>query len=150
MIGTNKLFINIVQENNMSAKYCILEPNGQAIMLEITVEPNIVAGGDFKLINPETNQEIKNWKMSVDNDNPFKIRVHSDPEALHKVVMTWEILCCTMNVDVFESTIKMKLTQAMKTCKITEQLHYTRLNIPPCKLNEPDSFKDSIVFVIKR
>src|SRR3989339_676424 len=128
----------------MAAKYCIIEPNGQAVTLEITVDPFIVAGGDFKLINADDNTELKSWKMSVDHENPVKFRVYSDPDALHKVVMTWEVLCCTLNKDIFESTIKMKLMQSMKPCKVTEQLHYTRLNIPPCKLKEPDSFKDSL------
>lgn len=134
----------------MATKYCIIEPNGQAVTLEVTVAEHIVAGGDFKLIKADDSSEIKNWKMTIDHENPGKTRIHSNPNELHKVVMTWEILCCTMNQDIFESTIKFKILQNMKPCKVTEQLNFTRLNIPPCKLNEPDSFQDSIVFIIKK
>lgn len=134
----------------MAAIYCILEDNDLAVTLEITVEPNIVAGGDFKLINSQNNEILKNWKITVDYENPSKVRVHSSPKELNKVIMNWEILCCSMNPDIFESTIKFHLKQGGKYCKLTDKLEFTRLNIPPCKVNEPDSFQGSIIFIIRK
>lgn len=134
----------------MATKYCIIEPNGGSVIVEMIVEPQIVVGADFELIKSEDDTVLKNWKLTVESDKPSKVRVHSDPNELNKVIMVWEILCCSMNPELFESTIKMSITQNMKPCKITEPLKYTRVNIPPCKVNQPDRFKDSIVFIIRK
>ena len=134
----------------MATKYCIIEPKGGSVMLDFTVEPQIVAGADFELIRTEDDTVLKNWKMSVDENKPGRKRIHSEPEELNKVVMVWEILCCSLNPDLFESTINLTITQNRKPCKITEPLKYTRLNIPPCKIKQPDKFQDSIVFIIRK
>ena len=134
----------------MATKYCIIEPKGGSVMLDFVVEPQIVAGADFELINSEDDSVLKNWKMSVNEQKQGKFRIHTDPNELNKVVMVWEILCCSLNSDLFESTINLSITQNSKQCKVTEPLKYTRLNIPPCKVNQPDRFQDSLVFIIRK
>ncbi len=134
----------------MATKYCIIEPSDYAVTLEVVVEPHIVAGGDFQLINAEDNSEIKRWKMSVDFDDPAQKRIHSSPQELHKTILTWQMLCCSKDKDIFEGAIKFSIKQNKKQCKVTEPLKFTRVNIPPCKLKQPDSFNGSLVFIIHK
>ncbi len=134
----------------MGAKYCVIEEDKGPVFLEISVEPSIVAGGDFKLIKPETEETIKNWKATVDNETPLKNKIHPDPKTLHKAALAWELLVCSLNPDIFESQIKIRITQGGKVCKTNAPLNSTRLNIPPCKVNEPDSFRDAVIFIIKK
>ncbi len=131
-------------------RYCIIDAKGGPLTVKFTVSPSIMAGAEFRLINPKNKLSIADWKISADNGNSESFTIRMAPEEMHQHILNWGVLCCSPKVEVFEGKIIIEFFQAGKKSNLTVPTEYFRNTIPPCKLKVPDSFEDSLIFISRK
>ena len=128
-------------------RYCFIAPSDDPVKVKFNVDKMIVAGADFKLFNETGTKVIEHWKMTAEDKSFATKRLRTSVEELHLKKMSWHILCCSLSANVFSGVVGIEIIQEDKICSMTIPAEKTLSNIPPCKLNIPDSYNGSLTFI---
>ncbi len=117
--------------------------------MTLTVEEEFIAGGDFKIVNTESNEILEEWKLTADFGRPTIYKIQTDADELHKAKLIWNVLICTRNANRFEGKLGIKFFQKRKPCKMSSPSSYILLNVPPCALQSTENLAGSLFFIVK-
>lgn len=131
------------------SRYCFVNLGGGTVAVDLYVDSDIVAGGDFKLYNSSKDQILEQLKISAENDTHELKRLRIEAKYLAGSILVWKVLFCSKNIKVFEGRIDIRIFQDGNACKMTLPAVYKPDNIPPCSVNNPASISGSLVFMPK-
>ena len=131
-------------------RYCIIQEEGGPVTIKFFVDENLMAGGDFQLIDPQKNITKEHWKMSAENGNFASKRLTGDPLSMHLHTVNWDVLVCSKSPATYEGVVSIALTQAGKNLNLTVSAEYELDNVPPCKVSQTTDFAGKLTFITKR
>lgn len=130
-------------------RYCFVNPEGGTVAIDLHVDTDLAAGGDFKLYNSSRDQVLDQVKLSAENGSHELKRFKVEAKYLSGTVLVWKILLCSKNIKTYEGRIDIKVLQDGGACRFTLPATYKPENIPPCSINNPASISGSLVFMPK-
>ena len=128
-------------------RYCFLNDDRNSVALALKADEFIVAGADFNLFDPATQEVIETWKATIDKGNASVHRLKTKAGQLSKMKLAWQIVCCSSKSNVYEGSVILAVTQGNTPLKPSKPLRYNITNIPPCGLDSTENFKGSMVFI---
>ncbi|MBM2816403.1 MAG: hypothetical protein HW421_3165 [Ignavibacteria bacterium] len=128
---------------------CIIDAAKGPVTVKIVLSDSLIAGCDFMLADAHGGT-IEQWKLTAEANNINRYTIRQNNLALFKDShLSWQMVYCSMNPKTIEGTVEIFLFQGNEVCKITVPAKWQLTNLPPCKLNTPKSFNDSLLFVVK-
>jgi hypothetical protein len=130
-------------------KFCFLKPGGGEIKVKFKAGISLAAGADFRIYASDGKTELDNFKMSAENYKYDLKKINLTAEKLNRAYLVWQALVCATNPRVSEGVIEVEIQQDGKPCTLTFPGQKDLKNIPPCSMNNPAGFNDSLMFVLK-
>ncbi len=130
-------------------RYCIINSKAGDIYVRFSVDEDIMAGVEFRLYHKETQEALTYWKMAAGNGDTVSKQIRIAPEKLNHLILTWQVICCSQNVDTYEGNISIEVIQDRNICKMTIPASWYIDNIPPCAIKRSVEFSESFTFLCK-
>ncbi len=130
-------------------RYCIVNSAGNNIFVRFSVDEDLMAGAEFRLFHKETQEALTYWKMAAGNGQTVSKEIKIAPDKLNHLILTWQVICCSQNVNTYEGNISIEVIQDRKICKMTIPASWQIDNIPPCAIKRSVEFSESFSFICK-
>ncbi len=128
--------------------YCFAEVANGDIILRVKSDPNLSAGGDFRIFPPESNEAIENWKMVIDEKSKKMKRFLIDTRKLHNHKLAWKILCCARNPVISKGKLEIEFMQNGRVIKVNQPIVLEIDNIPPCAIKKAQEVSGFVTIVV--
>ena len=129
-------------------RFCVVNPDGGALVLRLQATSAFRAGADFKL-RPEPGQPvIETWKQAAGDSGSSDHEIALAPKDVDQHVLGWEILVCAFVPAIDQGTVEVQVMQDGANCAMTKLAQWQLEKVPRCATNKQDSIKGNLVFLI--
>lgn len=130
-------------------RMCIINNDEGYVTVTFKVSEGMMAGAEFKLYKPDDNEPVFTWKMASKDTSKAIFTIKLLPHEIHRNVMTWQVLLCSLDASKFKGAVLVTLSQKGVACKFNIPTLKEFDNVPPCQINKTDKFTQSMMFVVK-
>lgn len=130
-------------------RMCIINKEEGYVTITFQVSDNMMSGAEFKLYNPKITEPVFTWKMASKNSSKAIFTIKLLPHEIHKFVLTWQVLLCSLNTKIFKAKVQVSASQKGVKCKFNIPAVKEFDNVPPCQINQTDKYTQSMMFVVK-
>ncbi len=131
-----------------SSYYCFAEVANGDIILKVKSDPNLSAGGDFRIFPPDSTEPIGNWKMVIDEESRKIKRILIDTRKLHNHKLAWKILCCSRNPVISKGKLEIEFLQNGRVLKTNRPIALEVDNVPPCAIKKAQEISGFVTIVV--
>lgn len=130
-------------------RMCIINKDEGYVTITFKVSESMMAGAEFKLINPQVKEPVFTWKMASKDTSKAIFTIKLLPHEIHKFVVTWQVLLCSLSLKIFKGSVQVSASQKGVPCKINIPPIKEFDNVPPCQINKTDIYTQSMMLVVK-
>ncbi len=123
--------------------------DGKPIIIEFKAGSGLVAGAEFKLYKKDSLNYLKFWKIGSQDNEASRLVIERDSKLLNKHALTWQILCCTKNIETYNGIITIDFYQGDKKLKPNIPTLRELDNIPPCAVKRYIKFTEALLFIAR-
>jgi hypothetical protein len=130
-------------------RFCFIKEDDGEVKVKFKAGISLAAGADFKIYSSDGKTVLDSFKMSAENFKYDFKKISLSFGQLNRALLVWQVLVCATNPRVSEGIIDVEIHQAGKPCSTTIPGETEYKNIPPCVINNPATFNDGLMFVVR-
>ena len=136
-------------EHDKINRYLPYELEGDPLIIVLRVAEGLVAGAEFKLYKKDSMSYLKSWKLGSQDGEEARVVIERDTKLLNKHALTWQVLCCTKDVDIYKGLITIEFYQGEKKLKPNIPTNREMNDLPPCAIKRYNKFTEALLFVAR-